>query len=194
MSHPDSISSVSDQFLICPLLRLLLFNTTFNQWTDPFHNFIVWICGIEGRHCFITFKWNTVPSTCITVGTTNADDFCLFWGQTQSRHSAWWNDSVTLDVCVFVCIAAVVAGCCPGWRGLRSSSSRRRSPCCQSREEWTQTWSVYLCYYLLCVFLCAINPSICVFTCWLVLHRMNHSENSWRVKTEMFVLISPDGL
>lgn len=43
------------------------------------------------------------------------------------------------SACWTVCVAAVIAGCCPGWRRWRSSSSQRRSLCCRSSAAWIQT-------------------------------------------------------
>lgn len=57
-------------------------------------------------------------------------------------------------VCVFLSVVAIAtAGCCPGWRVWRSNKSQRRSPCCQSREDWTQTRSVQTLSLLSFVFL-----------------------------------------
>lgn len=73
----------------------------------------------------------------------------VFLRSKRSRARAWRNNSEThiVGVCVrSVPVAMATAGCCPGWRGWRSSRSRRRSPCCQSSEDRIQTRSVHLVY------------------------------------------------
>lgn len=65
----------------------------------------------------------------------------------RSNTNCTLHDEIKMQPYVCVCIflsfvAMVTAGCCPGWRVWRSNKSQRRSLCCQSREDWTQTRSV----------------------------------------------------
>lgn len=92
--------------------------------------------------CF-SFSLTTVGSIAVAMQMLSIS-VLFFLDQIQTVLCMMKSKRNLMCVCVCVCVfssfvAMATAGCCPGWRVWRSNKSQRRSPCCQSREDWTQT-------------------------------------------------------
>lgn len=117
----------------------------------------------------------------------------------------WWRNLHCPCLCVCsVPVSMVTAGCCPGWRGWRSSRSRRRSPCCRSSEEGTRTWSVLVVWRCRVVrwpsrqrCLCSLAAIIRPCSCVLVQEELINSIQPWlfdsSVTMEGWKLIEAEG-